>query len=255
MGALVSPVAVVPAAGRAERLGGLPCSKEILPVALHEPGEGHFETAAGRLLRQLAAAGVERGFVVLDEDKWDIARHLGDGSDLGLDLAYLTMRRSPSTPATIDRAFEHVRDAIVAFGFPDILARPDDSFARLLDRLAQADAEAVLGLFPADRPEKVDMVEVDDAGRIRRIVIKPDRTDLELAWIIAVWKPAFTAYLHQLLATGAADGPGGRELYVGDVLQAAADEGMHINSATFPDGAFLDIGTPDDLLRALRESW
>lgn len=251
----MSVVAVVPAAGRAERLGGLPWSKEILPVAASDAGEGRFETAAGRLLRQLAAAGVERGFVVLDEEKWDVARHLGDGSEFGLDLAYLTMRRSSSTPATIDRAFEHVRDAVVAFGFPDILARPADSFARLLERLGETDADAVLGLFPADRPEKVDMVEVDEMGRVRRIRIKPDSTELDLAWIVAVWKPAFTAYLHELLGRGAAELPNGRERYVGDVLQAAVDEGMHIDSASFPDGAFLDIGTPDDLLRAMRQSW
>jgi glucose-1-phosphate thymidylyltransferase len=251
----VNLAGLVPAAGRAERLGSLPCSKEILPVAVREVGEAQFETAGSRLLRQLALAGVRRGFVVLDEDKWDVARYLGDGSDLGLDVAYLTMRRSPSTPATIDRAFAHLRDATVAFGFPDILFRPDDTFARLLDRLGETNADAVLGLFPADRPEKVDMVEIEQSGRVRRILVKPDRTTLELAWIVAVWTPAFTAYLHELVARGAARGPSERELYVGDVLQAAIEDGVHINSASFPNGAFLDIGTPDDFLRALRESW
>jgi glucose-1-phosphate thymidylyltransferase len=249
----VNLVGLVPAAGRAERLGRLPCSKEILPVALGEAGHG-FETAAGRLLRQLALAGVERGFIVLDEDKTDVARYLGDGSDLGLDLAYLTIRRSPSTPATVDRAFGHVREATVAFGFPDILLRPDDTFSRLVDRLAQTGADAVLGLFPADRPEKVDMVEVDESGRIRRIQIKPDRTELELAWIAAVWTPAFTAHLHDFLAKKA-DPDRGRELYVGDVLQAATADGLNVHGLAFPDGAFRDVGTPDDLLTALREPW
>jgi glucose-1-phosphate thymidylyltransferase len=251
----VSLAGLVPAAGRAERLGPLPCSKEILPVAVREAGEAHFETAGSRLLRQFALAGVRRGFVVLDEDKWDVARYLGDGRDLGLDLAYLTVRRSPSTPATIDRAFEHVRDAIVVFGFPDILLRPDDAFARLLDRLGDTGADAVLGLFPADRPEKVDMVETEKSGRVRRILIKPDRTELELAWIVAVWTPAFTDYLHEFVAAGSVGRSPGRELYVGDVLQAAAADGVHIDTTAFPDGAFLDIGTPEDLLRALRQTW
>jgi glucose-1-phosphate thymidylyltransferase len=245
----------VPAAGRAARLGRLPWSKEIVPVAVGTLGDSSFDTPAGRLLRQFALAGVSRAFVVLDEHKWDVARYLGDGHELGLDLAYLTIRRSPSTPATVDRAFEHVRDATVALGFADILFRPDDAFGRLLERLGETSADAVLGLFPADRPERVDMVEAAGSGRVRRILIKPDRTELELAWIAAVWSPAFTIYLHQRLADGTDRGSDGRELYLGDVFQAAVDDGLHVDSTTFPDGRFRDIGTPDDLLRALREPW
>jgi glucose-1-phosphate thymidylyltransferase len=247
-------VGLVPAAGRAERLGLLPCSKEILPVAAEQGGVARIETAAGRLLRQLASAGVRRSFVVLDDDKWDVVRYLGDGGALGLDLAYLTIRGSPSTPATVDRAFEHVRESTVAFGFPDILLRPDDTFDRLLGRLGETGADVVLGLFPANRPESVDMVETDQSGRVRRILVKPDRTELELAWVAAVWTPSFTAYLHALLANQA-DVPREREYYVGDAVQASIDDGVHVDSVTFEEGAFLDVGTPDDLLRALRDSW
>jgi glucose-1-phosphate thymidylyltransferase len=250
----VNVVGLVPAAGRAERLGPLPVSKEVLPVGIDGAGR-RLETAAGRLLRQLAVGGVGRVFVVLDEAKWDVARYLGDGSELGLDVAYLVVRRSPSTPGTVDRAFAHVRESTVAFGFPDILLRPDDTFARMLHRLGETGADAVLGLFPADRPEKVDMVDVDRAGRLRRIVVKPERTELELAWIAAVWSPAFSSYLHDQLAAGAQAEGGKRELYVGDVVQSAARDGLHVDTVAFPDGAFRDLGTPEDYLRALRESW
>jgi glucose-1-phosphate thymidylyltransferase len=250
----VNLVGVVPAAGRAERLGRLPWSKEVLPVAVGTVGVSRFDTPAALLLRQLALAGVGRAFVVLDEDKWDIARCLGDGRDLGLDLAYLTISRSPSTPATVDRAFAHVREGTVAFGFPDILLRPDDTFSRLLVQLEATRADVVLGLFPTDRPEQVDMVELDESGRVRRIVVKPDQTELELAWLTAIWTPKFTAYLHAFMA-GRSAPRSGRELYVGDVLQAAADDGLHVHGAEFPDAGFRDVGTPDNLLRALREPW
>lgn len=246
-------VGLVPAAGRAERMGRLPCSKEILPVAVRDADQG-FDTGAGRLLRQLGLAGVERAFIVLDPEKADVVRYLGDGGDYGLSLAYLTIRRSRSTPATVDRAFGYVREATVAFGFPDILLRPDDTFARLLDRLGRTSADAILGLFPAQRPEKVDMVEVADSGLVQRIVIKPERTALELAWIAAVWTPTFTAYLHDFLAN--ADDRGvDRELYAGDVLQAAVDEGLQVYGVPFLDGEFRDIGTRDELIKAWQEPW
>jgi glucose-1-phosphate thymidylyltransferase len=41
------------------------------------------------------------------------------------------------------------------------------------------------------------------------------------------------------------------ELYVGDVIQAAIDEGMHVNSVVFPEGVCHDIGTPDELVQAV----
>jgi glucose-1-phosphate thymidylyltransferase len=247
----VTVVGVVPAAGRAERLGSLPCSKEVLPVGIRE---GQVETGAGRLLRQLASAGAGRAFIVLGDEKWDIARYLADGQGLGIDVAYLAMRESPSTPATVDRAFGFVREATVVFGFPDILLRPDNAFVRLTGRLAETSADAVLGLFPAERPEEVDMVATDPDGRVRRIEIKPGRTELAHAWVAAAWAPVFSAYVHDFIAAGRGDDRRS-ELYVGDVLQAAIDDGLHVDSVTFPDGDFSDIGTPEGLLSALQQVW
>jgi glucose-1-phosphate thymidylyltransferase len=92
------------------------------------------------------------------------------------------------------------------------------------------------------------MVEIEPDGRVRRIVIKPAQTSLELAWIIAVWTPAFTSYLHERLPALAATD---RELYVGDVIQAGLEEGLVADSVSFPAGTFYDIGTPDELAEAL----
>jgi glucose-1-phosphate thymidylyltransferase len=61
----------------------------------------------------------------------------------------------------------------LAFGFPDIIFQPEDAFVQLLARQASTKAGIVLGLFPTDQPQKVDMVDLDDDGRIRLIEIKP----------------------------------------------------------------------------------
>ena len=45
----------------------------------------------------------------------------------------------------------------------------------------------------------------------------------------------------------------GRELYPGDLLQVAVDEGLRVEAVHFPAGRHLDIGTPEDLERA--RSW
>ena len=138
---------------------------------------------------------------------------------------------------------------------PDILFAPEDAYVSLLARLNETDAEAVLGLFPTDEPWRTDVVEKDSAGRIRRIVVKPKQTALRESWVMAVWGPAFTQFLHDHLAAQAPPpaGPaGGEEAYVGHVLQAALEAGLRVESVSFPGGEFLDIGTPESLLRAVR---
>ena len=252
-------IGLIPAAGRASRIAPLPCSKEVLPVGLREVNgpEGpaqRVQVACHCLLERLRRAGVERAYVVLGHGKWDIPAYLGDGSAVGVQLAYLTVADSLSAVYTVDRAYPFVADALIAFGFPDILFRPADAYDRLLQRQAATGADVVLGLFPTDRPDKADMVAADADGSVRRVVVKPGRTDLRLSWITAVWTPAFTAYLHSFTRermSGRGQSLHGGELHIGDVLRAAIDDGVPVNSVAFAEGLYRDIGTPEDLAAAL----
>ena len=216
---------------------------------VEEPGGGAVRVAADDLLDAMVLAGVQRAWVVLGHDKWDVPAYLAGGHRPPPELAFLVLRDSPSTPATVAHSAPWVAEETVLFGFPDILFQPRDAFARLLGRLQATAAEVVLGLFPANRPDKVDMVERDEEGRARRIVIKPERTFLDRAWIIAAWGPAFTRFLRERAA-----GPApGRERYVGDVLNEALDEGFTIDTVDFEDGRFLDVGTVEELRTALQK--
>jgi len=246
-------VGLIPAAGRAVRLAGHlgGGSKEVLPVGRER------RPAAELLLRGLALAGVERALVVLRADKRDVPEVLGDGAALGVSLEYLTIEESSSVAETLDRAYRRLRGRRVALGFPDILFRPADAFARVRERQEATGADAVLGLVPTDRPEKADLVDVDAGGRVRGLVIKPapdaPRAKPAVTWIAAVWGSTVTELLHREVAArrgGGAGGGPGRELYPGDVLQRAVEEGLRVEAVVFPEGRHLDIGTPEDLERA-----
>ncbi len=243
-------IGLVPAAGRADRLGALPCSKEIYPLGFHADSEGRERPrpVCGRLLDSFARAGVSRAFILLRRGKWDIPALLGDGSSYGLPIAYLAFEPTANVPETLDRAYAFVSEATVALGFPDIVIEPSDAYRRLLRRLRQSDAEVVLGLFPTDQSWKADMVEIDDREHVRRIVIKQTETSLRFTWSIAVWGPAFSRYLHEF--EGGDRAAGATEIYIGDVIQAAVDDGMPVIGERFEEGSFLDIGTPEDLRRA-----
>jgi glucose-1-phosphate thymidylyltransferase len=242
---------LIPAAGRAERLGPLPCSKELLPIGFRETPRGPAPKVAGQyLLERFRAAGVRRVFMVLHESKQDVPRYFGTGEIADVALAYLSIPGSRSVPETLDRAFPFVEDAIVALGFPDVLFEPVDAYAPLIARQAATGADLVLGLFPTERHRTTDMVELDSEGRVARVEVRPETTALRYNWLIAVWSPVFTRFLHEAVRKAPeVDG----EFQIGAVVRSAVEAGLRVEGVEFPEGSYRDVGTPAELAAAMRE--
>ena len=108
-----------------------------------------------------------------------------------------------------------------------------------------------------------DMVAADKDGWVREIVMKPPSTSLTFGWCFAVWTPVFSEFLHNFLRAdetkrnlsllaNTANDPGG-DLAVGVVFQAALKAGLPVQSVTFPHDSYLDIGTPENLAKAVRQ--
>jgi glucose-1-phosphate thymidylyltransferase len=161
----------------------------------------------------------------------------------------------------LDQAYPFVQDAMVVFGFPDIVFQPDDAFVQLLDQQSESDADIVLGLFPAHQPHKMDMVELGADDQILKIEIKPVQTHLSYTWIIAVWTPKFTRFMHEYVLAGqkinikdkaVANSKEQNEVFLGDVIQAAIQNDLRIDKVFFADGNYLDIGTPEDMVKAVQ---
>lgn len=247
-------IGLIPAGGQATRIAPLPCSKEVYPVGFRAGTDKKVrpKVACHYLLEKMRIAGITEAYIVLRQGKWDIPAYLCDGALADMRLAYLLVTVSFGAPYTLDQAYPFVRDAVIVLGFPDILFQPDDAFKLLLARQTASDADVVLGLFPADRPQKVDMVDLDESGRIRQIVIKPRQTHLYYTWGIAVWKPTFTHFLHEYVNTRKHSATVQPELFIGDVIQAAIHEGLYVEALEVSKLPFLDIGTPEDLLQAIK---
>jgi glucose-1-phosphate thymidylyltransferase len=178
-------------------------------------------------------------------------------------LAYLMMGLPFGVPYTLDQAYPFLEDALVVLGFPDMIFQPEDAFVRLLAKGEESSADIVLGLFPALQPHKTDMVELDENGRIRSIQIKPDQTQLLYAWEIAIWTPIFTRFMHDYVLSRQVIGDKSKidigldeqnELHVADVIQAAIQNDMQVDSVIFKDGSCLDIGTPEDMMKAIQDN-
>jgi len=257
-------VGIVPAGGKATRLAPLPCSKELLPVGFNYVDNGctfRPKVISQYLLESMRLANIKKTFIVLRDGKWDIPSYFGDGKMMDMHLAYLMMDLPFGVPYTLDQAYPFIANAIVALGFPDMIFKPENAFVNILTKQEESNADIVLGLFPAFRPHKTDMVELDDNGRVCSIQIKPDHTNLTYAWEIAVWTPVFSHFMHDYLLSlqkvdrekeNDAQIVEQAELQISQVVQAAIQHNLQIETVVFKDGSCLDIGTPEDLLKAVQ---
>jgi NDP-sugar pyrophosphorylase family protein len=261
-----SVVGLVPAAGRAKRIAPSPCSKEIFPIGFRRDRDGQIRprVASHDLFAKFVRAGATRGYVILREGKWDIPAYFGDGAIVGLDLAYIVIAESIGPPDTLDRAYSFVRNDTVVFGFPDILFGPEDVFERLLQKRRDTNADVVLGLYPAREARLMDMVEIDEEGRVHGMMLKPPATDLSHGWLCAVWSPVFTEFMHGFVQREREKHASNADAYrqidpqgdlpVGAVLKGALEAGLRMCGVVFQERNYRDIGVPDNLAETLRSS-
>ncbi len=243
-------IGLIPAAGFATRLTNLSCSKEILPITYTDKDmQVHEFPVCKVLIDAYKYAKIEQICIISREEKKDIKETLGDGKKYDVKLSYIYTQKTQGAAFTLDKAYSHTKNNNVALGFPDIIFKPNNAFPQLLNKHKANNADVVLGLFPAEKPEKMDMIELDSSNSIRRIHIKPKTTSLKWTWILAVWSPSFSEFMHNTLAALTAHQPEGQiaEMHVGRIFQLAIDEGLQFDSIFFDTGRLIDIGTADDL--------
>ena len=258
-------IGLLPAAGQGSRISPLPMSKELFPIGFQPlAGQGMRPKAACQyLLEAMGQAGVQETFLILRPGKWDIPAYLGDGAQLNMRLAYLTVHVPFGVPFSLDQAYPFVKDAIVVMGFPDILFNPTDAYIQLVERLMATQADVVLGLFPTDQPDKVGLVDFDQNGLVSGIYEKSQLTHLRYMWAIAVWRPSFTEFLHQVVAAKRKiligeispvllkEMPEYTEMPIGDVIVDAIANNLRVEAIPFETGHYLDIGIPENLINAV----
>ncbi|MBD1911323.1 MULTISPECIES: sugar phosphate nucleotidyltransferase [unclassified Leptolyngbya] len=260
-------IGLIPAAGQGTRIGPLPMSKELFPLGFwpaDAEGRRSPRVVAHYLLEKMQRAGAELALMILRPDKWDIPAFLGDGSALGIRLAYLTVHVPFGVPFSLNQAYPFVQDATVLVGFPDVLFAPDDAYGQLLVRAQETGADVVLGLFPTDQPQNVGVVEFDETGRVLGIYEKSSFTHLRYMWAIALWQASFTEFLNTFVEARLYDLVGNTpiqtlttlpnyiEIPIGDVIQASIQAGLQVEAVVFESGWFLDIGTPANLAKAIQ---
>jgi glucose-1-phosphate thymidylyltransferase len=253
-------IGLIPAAGIAKRLGSLAFSKELLPISFNlNKNEHNLKAVSVYLLEKFQQAGVKKVYTVIRKGKWDILDYYGDGSEIGIQLAYLIMTHPFGVPYTLDQAYPFVKTSKVFFGFPDILFEPENAFTVADAALEQKNVDLIIGLYPVKdktQMQKSDMVQFETNGRVAEIIVKPETTDLKFSWIFAIWKPDFTSFMHDYLKHDLGKRQKNSiqsEIYLGHVIQAAIESGLSVFGHVFTDYHFLDVGDPDNFAQALKK--
>ncbi len=248
-------VGLIPCAGSATRLGTLPFSKELYPISFDESHEEKsVKVVSSYLIDHMKDAGVKDFHLIIKEGKWDIPSYFNNQKRLNINLCYHIANVDYGVPFSLNMAYPFVKDKIVCLGFPDLLFKPKKVYNELLKKLtSNSNTSVVLGVMPMDRPEKFDMIKYDSNNKISKIVIKSTtERDLKYGWFCAVWSPKFSDYLNSYILNlskeKSPDDLKNREIYIGDIIRAAMESGLSVESVIFEKGTCLDIGTPEDLI-------
>ena len=248
-------VGVIPAAGQGTRLGPLPFSKELFPLGYERKAGGDGPVTVPHVVSQhvlegMREAGAAKAFLIVGPYKEDILRYFGDGTRFGMRFSYLLQETPTGMPGALDLAWPWLEpDTTTLFGMPDTLFEPRSADTALLECHMRDGNDVTLGAFPTDKPWKYGMMALDEQGNVSDLVDKPKETSLRYMWGIACWSYRFTNLMHEQLA---ARGRGGKEIVLSDIFEAALQSRLKVRAVPFPQGSYLDIGTPDDLVSALR---
>lgn len=220
-------IGLLPAAGRATRIGGLP--KWLLPVP-----EGSLLNLH---VQRLQAAGATKVYIGAGyHNSGLLYQYAPAGTE-----TYLV--NSKSMPETVKAAGAHLDT-----NEPVILAMPDTYWtdATILSRLAAAlldDTSTIAGAalweVNAVQARKLGVCAVG-SDRITAVIDKSETTDLRRAWGVLAWRKAFWQYI----------APG--DAHMGVALQRAIDAGKTV-CAVYAAGPYYDCGTTDDYFQCIRE--
>jgi glucose-1-phosphate thymidylyltransferase len=245
---------LLPMAGRGSRLWPYRYPKELFPVALVPAPDGvgvNPWPVCQYAIDAMRRAGAERCVAVVSDEKYEVLRVLGDGTEAGLPLCYVHQRDALGLPHVVQCARPWLGDADVLLALPDTVVLPGDALARLHEARLRERMDLMLGVLPTPESGRLGPVEIDAEGRVLRILDKPGDDRTGNTWAILSWSSVFTDYCCRWEALRGREGR--REGALGHAMEAARADGLRVGAMVFADGMFADIGTPQGLAATVQQ--
>lgn len=233
---------IIPAAGNGTRMQPLAFSKELLPVGsrLDASGVERPRAVSEYLIERMVRGGANKICFVISPWKSDILQYYG-GSVGDVDVAYVCQAGAVGLCDAIFRALPVIPlDEPVIIGLPDTIWFPADALSSLPD-----DRLSFL-LFPVERPDLFDAVDMDEDGRVREIQVKSQAARSNWIWGAFKMPGATLNALHRLWLRRERT-----DEYIGTLVNAWLNEG---NTAWGVRGgtSYVDVGTLNGYREAMR---
>lgn len=126
-------------------------------------------------LNELRRAGIEDITLSLSYQPDKIEHILGDGSDYGVNLRFVTEPAPMGTGGAYKFAADDLRDTTIVFN-GDILT--DVEIAKVIEFHKQKKAEATIVLTPVENPSAYGLVETEPDGKVLKFREKPSAEEL-----------------------------------------------------------------------------
>lgn len=191
----------------------------------------------------LRKAGITDITLSLSYQPDKIEQILGDGSEYGVLLRYVTEPSPMGTGGAYRFAAENISETTVVFN-GDILT--DFDISSLVEFHRAKNAAATLTLVPVDDPSRYGLVELDNAGHVLRFLEKPEPSEVDKLKINTI-NAGIYVLEPQVLDLIPKDTNRSFEY---DVFPEILKRELPFCGKAMTDEYWLDIGTPRSYLKA-----
>jgi len=196
-------------------------------------------------IEDLREAGItEIGVVLGNKGREAIQSFLGDGSEFGVEITYIVQGRPLGLAHAVGCAESFVAgDDFVVYLGDNMLKR---GIVDVVDGFRAGEFDAGIALQEVDNPTQFGIADVNEDGRVTRLIEKPDDPPSNLALIgIYVFTPRIFDAIEEIEPSWRG------ELEITDAIQHLLDDGGAIDSQVV-EGWWKDTGKPEDVLEANR---
>jgi glucose-1-phosphate thymidylyltransferase len=196
-------------------------------------------------LEDLRKAGITEVGVILGlNGREQVMDRIGDGSAYGVNVSYIDQGAPLGIAHAVACAEDFLRDDPFVVYLGDNILR--HGIAPLVAEYDKGQCDAVIALQRVPDPQRYGVAEVDEGGRLIRLVEKPQKpkSDLALVGVYLFTKPIFEA-IRQIEPSWR------NELEITDAIQRLIDT-RYIVKHHVIQGWWKDTGMPEDILEVNR---